>query len=338
MTSLLVQPKYYTKYPPLGLLKISTWLKNQNEPVIYHRGLQKAEHEPSNIYLTSLFTYSWKAVHETASYYRKLYPNADIILGGIYATLMPDHAGLSEVDEVHQGLFWDAENCQPDYTLVPEFKADIFFTSRGCIRKCPFCAVPIMEGYISQTVDTIKPLIRPNCKKLVLWDNNFLASPLWKEIISEFKNLDLQVDFNQGLDVRLLKPEVINTISGLNLYPIHLAYDNAEERELLAEVIPRLEQAGFDKRNIIVYTLFNYMDTPDDFWHRVTDLLAWGVVCYPMRYEPLYTLVKNKYVSPNWTPMQLEMVAQARRVIGTAGVFPPYQALVQKISTAVNYR
>ena len=62
---------------------------------------------------------------------------------------------------------------------------------------------------------------------------------------------------------------------------------------------------------IIVYTLYNFTDIPDDFLGRVIDPLSWGATCYPMRYEPLNTLTKNRYVSPQWTMRQVEMVARA---------------------------
>ena len=56
-----------------------------------------------------------------------------------------------------------------------------------------------------------------------------------------------------------------------------------------------------------------------------------------MRYEPLNSLIKNRYVSPHWTAEQLEMVAVSRRVIGAGGAFPPYQALIDKLAGARSF-
>jgi len=56
-----------------------------------------------------------------------------------------------------------------------------------------------------------------------------------------------------------------------------------------------------------------------------------------MRYEPLNSLVKNKYVSPHWTAQQIESVAHARRVLGFGGAFPPYQALLDKFRNANSF-
>ncbi len=105
----------------------------------------------------------------------------------------------------------------------------------------------------------------------------------------------------------------------------------------IKRAIECLHNAGIRRRRIIVYTLYNYNDSPDDFYNKVLDLLNWGVVCYPMRYEPLCTLEKNRYVSPKWDKERLEMVAEARRVIGTTGAFPPYTGLIKKFRKAKHF-
>jgi len=51
---------------------------------------------------------------------------------------------------------------------------------------------------------SIKHLIYPEYKKIIFWDNNILASPYWENIFQELEELKLEVDFNQGLDARLL--------------------------------------------------------------------------------------------------------------------------------------
>ena len=75
-------------------------------------------------------------------YYRGRFPGAEVWLGGIYASLLPDHASLSGADVVWRGIFPEAEDLMPAYDLVPGWRATILFASRGCVRRCPFCAVP----------------------------------------------------------------------------------------------------------------------------------------------------------------------------------------------------
>jgi hypothetical protein len=65
--------------------------------------------------------------------------------------------------------------------------------------------------------------------------------------------------------------------------------------------------------------------------------LSWKVAVYPMRYEPLATLEKHKYVAPAWTQRELEAVAEARRVMGFGGALPPYKPLVEKFQRADSF-
>jgi len=219
---LLVEPqkskKYHTPYPPLGLLKLSTYHKEKGANVRFVRGFSGDGFEPDSIYITSLFTYAYEPVHDVIRYYSNRFKKAKIVVGGIYATLCPDHLEEAFGDrvEIHQGLFGPAEELLPDYSLVPEWKSSILFTSRGCIRRCLFCSVPQIEPEF-KAKPSIRHLIYPRHKKVILWDNNILASFYWRDIFDELEELGLEVDFNQGLDARLLNEEVAIRLKRSNL-------------------------------------------------------------------------------------------------------------------------
>lgn len=347
---LLVEPNYYTQYPPLGLLKLSSLYKMQGHEVRFVRGLQLVTRfVPDEIKVTSLFTWAWKPVWEAIAFYRALFPKAHISLGGIYASLTPDHAKQSGADGVHVGLIKEAEDLMPDYDLVPEWHqqqaASILFSYRGCIRSCGFCAVPKLEGkpFKVRPNTHIKHLVHPDHKRVILWDNNILGESHWKEAVQELKEMGAEVDFNQGLDARLITEEIAHELRDLNIPAIRLAYDFVGMRDKVKTAISRLKEAGLGNRrmrHVSSYVLYNYKDKPDDLFERVRDLLAWGVAAYPMRYQPLngsYAFEKDSYVSPNWSLEELEMVAKARRVIGFGGAFPPYEGLFKKFRDAKNF-
>lgn len=336
MRVLLVEPKYYTQYPPLGLLKLSTYHQAVGDTVEFVRGIRFTSNYPDRIYVTSLFTYSWKPVWDAIGFYRLAYPRAPIYLGGIYASLMPDHAKEAGADLVHPGTVPELDEILPDYSLVPNWKASIMFASRGCVRKCSFCAVPRLEPKLKM-LGGLRRLIHPDHRKVILWDNNFLGTPNWREVVEDLFELGVEVDFNQGLDARLVTEEVAVTLGRIKINPVRLAYDSGEMRPHLSRTIHLLAEAGFRKRKILVYCLYNYTETPEEFLDRLRDLLEWGVVAYPMRFEPLNSLEKNKHVSPKWTPERLEMIADARRVIGYGGAFPPYEGLRKKFVNAKDF-
>lgn len=340
---LLVEPKkskkYHTPYPPLGLLKLATPHKRKGDTVKLVKGFGENGVNPDIVYITSLFTYAWEPVHNVIHFYSERYKKARVIVGGIYATLCPQHLfeTFKERIEIYRGLVPEVEDLLPDYSLVPGWMASILFSSRGCIRNCEFCSVRVLEPEFKPK-KSVKNLIYPGHKKVIFWDNNFLASPYWKDILGEIEEMGLEVDFNQGLDARLLTEETTVRLRKLKIPIIRLAYDTRGIRESLKRAIRLLKEAGFRGRKIIVYCLYNFSDCPEDFRERIMDLIDWGVVAYPMRYEPLEPRSKNSYVSPNWTVEELEMIAKARRVIGYGGAFPPYKGLTRKILEARNFQ
>jgi hypothetical protein len=334
---LLVEPDYYTRYPPLGLLKLASYHRGMGDEVKLIRG-QQNDWTPEVVYVTSLFSYSWRPVHAAVRFYRKTFPAARVTLGGVYASLLPDHARLSGAQEVHVGLHHPAEACIPAWDLIrEEWDGSIIFASRGCIRKCGFCSVPKLEGPPTDLKVGIKRQVMDYHSRVILWDNNILGNSNWKPIFEQLIEIGKTVDFNQGLDARLITPEIAEYIARIRTKNIRLAYDYPGIREGVRKGIAALESAGVSKKKITVYTLFNYIDTPEQFFHKVKDLLSWGVASYPMRFEPLTSLTKNAYVSPRWTRDQIDEVARARRVLGYAGAFPAYKGLVAKFEEARNF-
>ena len=108
-----------------------------------------------------------------------------VIVGGPAVMLMPEY--LSDVAEI--GTDW------PD--AVSRHNPNATFTSRGCIRKCSFCAVWRTEGKLQELDDwPTRPIV---C------DNNLLACSKkhFDSVIDRLKPLS-GIDFNQGLDARLL--------------------------------------------------------------------------------------------------------------------------------------
>lgn len=338
MKVLLVEPDYYTRYPSLGLLKLATFHSLRNDDVVYLRGDSLAPYTPDRIYVTSLFTWTWKPVWRAVHWYREQYPKAEIQLGGIYASLIPDHAKLSGANLLWEGILPHVDHLTPDYSLVPDWKSSILFATRGCPRKCGFCSVPKLEGPPIVSHTSIKANIHPSHKKVVFFDNNILGTPDSQGLLEELVEIGIEADFNQGIDARCLNEENAGLLSKMNMPVIRMAYDYIGIRPWVERAIALLKDRGIRGRRLVFYVLHNYLDSPDDFYERVIDLLSWGVVVYPMRYEPLCTLDKNRYVSPKWTAEELSMVAQARRVMGYGGAFPPYRGLVQKFLNARNFQ
>ncbi|MGB9715363.1 MAG: hypothetical protein ACPL1G_02980 [Thermodesulfovibrionales bacterium] len=91
--------------------------------------------------------------------------------------------------------------------------------------------------------------------------------------------MNLEVDFNQGLDARLITEEVALRLKRLKLPLLRLAYDTNQIRKPLKKAIELLKSLGIKGRKILVYCLHNTPnDTPEDFLNRIKDILDWGIV------------------------------------------------------------
>lgn len=316
MEILLVEPVYKTKYPPLGLMKISTYHKRLGDTVTYIKDVKRNNQldlfrdnhrlSPDIIYITSLFTYHIDKVVESANHYKSLYPNAEIKVGGIAASLMPDYILTNTGITPHIGLLDYAESCPPDYSLSPDFEHSITFTSRGCPNNCYFCSVRLHEPeYFTKEnwiddIDLTKP-------KVLFLDNNWLASPNFTKDVEQIQKLRLgenlkgvrrYIDFNQGLDCRLMDEEKAKLLETIRIFPIRFAYDNHLHDGYIQKAIELTRNCIF--KCTVVYVLYNTdYDTPEYFYYRINELNKLGARSFPMRYTPLNSL-NRKYIGKHW--------------------------------------
>ena len=210
---LLIEPDYKCKQPPLGLMKISFFHKNiLHDYVRFTKGKLPdalSGTKWDRVYVTSLFTFEWKATIEAIAYAKTLVDSTDkIVVGGIAATMLPDQifeeTGIRPVcgllnEPGKLGLPGDEciDQITPDYSMLDDIDYvypfnDAYFLSatKGCGNKCGFCAVQTLEPKFIPYID-IKDRIKAiderfgSKKDLILMDNNVLRSPRFNDIIDD---------------------------------------------------------------------------------------------------------------------------------------------------------
>jgi len=326
--ALFVQPAYpisnksrnHKNYFPIGLLKLATHYRRNGFHVELVHGLRRPKREPTVVLVTSLFTYWSSYVHEAVKHYRALYPKAKIVVGGIYASLMPEHCAKSGCDEVFVGLHKEAEKCPPDLRLA-RTDYQVLHASRGCLRRCEFCGVRLLEPEFAPK-STIKAEVKR--RKLVFYDNNFLANPHIETILNELAAIRIQgraviCESQSGFDARLITPRIAEMLKRAHFIYPRVAWDGGMAQKRIAQrAIKALLSAGYRPRDISVYMLYNHSLGFDILKRKVRACKAWGVQVADCRFRPLnsasdgYTpLSKNGqtredyYIHPRWTDAQV---------------------------------
>tara|TARA_R100001530_G_scaffold136125_1_gene115372 strand:+ start:117 stop:1046 length:930 start_codon:yes stop_codon:yes gene_type:complete len=265
-----------SKLPNLALMKLSAYHKSKGDTI----GLLKNMGEVDKIYVSVIFP-----KNKTGSFGLKvMYPDTEIVYGGsaINYDCLPNNI----------------EHIMPDYDLYG-IDYSMGFTTRGCIRQCSFCIVRNKEGYLRFHAP-LKEFVNPEFKKLILLDNNLLAYKNHLDILKEIKERDLKVDFNQGLDIRLLNEKNANLLSQIKYYnhkfnvrTLRFAYDNTNDKPYIKRGVRMLLDAGIRPRNIFFYVLA-YTDNILDAVHRVNVLKELGCRPFIMPYNQIFTKEMRK--------------------------------------------
>ena len=216
-------------FPNFALMKISAWHKRNGDTVEWFDPLFS---RCDRIYASKVFTF-------TEPY--RYFPNdCEVIKGGTgydFTVKLPD----------------EIENCAPDYEIYPRYSYALGFLSRGCIRNCPWCVVPRKEGAI-RPVDDIERIYRESGRRhIVLMDNNFLACPteFVQEQLEKARKLNLLLDFNQALDVRLVTDENAIWLARTKWRGpkggayMRLACDTGSIIPIVKDAIRKLRKAGY---------------------------------------------------------------------------------------------
>jgi len=159
--------------------------------------------------------------------------------------------------------------------------------------------VPIIEGKFKELDDfQLKPIV---C------DNNFLASSRkhFDQVIGGLKRFK-NVDFNQGLDHRLLTQYRAERISELNLRCVRLAWDYVQYEREFMRAFELLRKVGIPASKIRSFVLIGFQDTPQDALYRLQKIRELGAWPNPMRYQPLDIIKKNSHVGEHWTDSELK--------------------------------
>ena len=217
-----------TRFPNYALMKISAWHKARDDTVEWWNPMKTYDH----VYSSKLFSYTPVC--------DDLPPDA--IKGG---------TGYGEYGE----LTAEVDACFPDYSIYPDVCYAIGFLTRGCIRRCPWCIVPRKEGII-RPYRTWREIKRPDSRDIVLMDNNILACRHGVDQLQSMISEDVRIDINQGLDARLITPEIAAMLGRLKwIRFVRLSCDTDDMLPVILDKARLLNAHGIKNWRLFVYVL-----------------------------------------------------------------------------------
>lgn len=246
-----------SKLPNIALKKIEMWHRQCGDEVIWDMPMLLGTTDKA--YASCIFTKNAGIVAN----YKGLYP--ELVAGGTGYDLT-----IKLPSEI--------EDMKP--------KINYGFTTRGCVRNCKFCFVPKSEGYI-QAVGDIYDIWDGSSKTITLLDNNILALPEhFAKICSQCIGEGITVDFNQGLDLRLITRELGEILARVKTKDIRFAFDHPELERVVRKKIAMLRDInGRGRKGFFFYVLVGFDTTFEEDLHRVEVLKELGCRPYVMRHE-----------------------------------------------------
>ncbi|MCP4161167.1 MAG: radical SAM protein [Deltaproteobacteria bacterium] len=215
-----------TKFPNLALMKISSFHKSKGDDVVWYEHLFSEDYE--KVYCSKVFSFS----------------NSDEAFGNIEK----GGTGFSLTKVLPDQI----EHISPDYSLY-DLDYSLGFTTRGCPNQCSFCIVPEKEGSIKEHA-SIDEFLKHD--KVVLMDNNILASDHGIKELEKLSNLNVKVDINQGLDARLIDNSIAKLLSKINwLNPLRMACDSQNQIKHIQKATTLLRWNNVTPRRYFVYCL-----------------------------------------------------------------------------------
>lgn len=244
-------------FPNLALMKLSAYHKARGDEVYLNFPLC----QPDIIYASCVFT--WNAKTQEG-----LSPSA--LIGG---------SGIDPKAELPA----EVEHTMPDYNLYPNIDFSLGFTSRGCPRRCPWCIVPEKEGGIKPWT-RIYEFWNPRHKRIMLLDNNLLAATSWRQTMEDLIREKLEVDFNQGLDIRLVNEENVAYLERVKTRQLRFAFDDIAYEKALRKGIELMINGKINPRKLSFYVLVGYLGDETAI-ERMGILKSYNVDVYPMIYK-----------------------------------------------------
>lgn len=232
-------------FPNLALGKISRYHKQQGDYVEWYDPFKHYD----KVYMAKVFTFTQEYGY---------FINADEVEKG----------GTGY--DIHKTLLDFIDRLQPDYSIYNnvENKTAYGFLTRGCPNKCFWCIVPKKEGKQHPYMD-VEEIAIEGRTNLILMDNNVLASDYGLQQIEKIIEKGYRVDFNQGLDARLVTEDIAKLLARVKwLNQIRFGCDTPKQIVWCENAMNMIDKFRKRPASYLMYTMIS--DDMDEAYTRLS--------------------------------------------------------------------
>lgn len=232
-------------YPNLALMKLSAYHKAQGDSVEWYQPMFSGHMD--KVYMSKVFSFTPD--------YEYCIDADEIVKGGSGYCIELNGNRECYNKEKDVQLSYEIEHIMPDYSIYGITNTAYGYMSRGCPRQCDFCHVKDKEGIVSYKVADLSEFWNGQ-RYIEILDPNTLACKDWKSILTQCAESGARINFNQGMDIRMMTEEKAEMLNDIKLQKLHFAWDRIEDKEFIQDKFKTFRKISKTRQaDSVVYVL-----------------------------------------------------------------------------------
>jgi len=313
--------------PPESMKNIPRLFKRYGLPEELFRKKLRELKDVDAVFVTSMMTYWHYGVSDTIRVIKEELPEIPVVLGGVYASILPEHAknhsgadfvspgtGIVPVKRALHFIGIDVDlndnwldDLSPDYSNYPELNYVVLITSTGCPFRCSYCTSwKLWERFNQKSPEkTLEEIEHLNAmyglSDVVFFDDAILIGQNFKTLLKMIKERGFNLRFHlpNGIHARLVDEELAVLMKETNFKTIKLGYETANDElqlktggkvsnEEFIKAVNILKAAGFTAKELSAYIIANLPgQTFEDVERAINHCEELGVIPNINEYTPI---------------------------------------------------